>query len=1012
MADESTLQTSSTQENAEAEEFRENIPPGGTAAAETSKLQVQGDLVGYSSADPDGGNKPLSENCTFSTPAPGSVSGGAKAKSRLSGLQSALTPILKYLNIGNKPPSPEPLKCGNSPHPGAPLFPFGVTAASCKKSSGGLSQQPNSNPSSSHCGRSLGDKNSPVYWLQDESLPEITLLDCTYDSTMQITSNEGNTSDIQPHKLSKLNGPTAGTDQNVKILDTPDRKSQRERWLDDRYFPEITLLEVTRDSELSPGADMSNMDVTQDVPPVEAVKPSRLSSELSGLIVAEPDGPDVMQSVELSSTLTGGVTNTTSSFSERSVNKSVQENLKPSLEATRDISVGSVLENNSSLELSGQSMKSQTSAEDTLELLPSNVTRDMSSSSDMSVQSAASQIATSDVQSNTSLKNVTIEIHVKALETSIAVEANEEELLTGHDTESTGKEPETSSDLSASSNLNTTDQTSCPQNKTLDLPPSNVKSPKAEGVAADQVSADVQNATETSLDTNQNSSAAKSGESGDVQNGTFDIHSLQKSCGTSALGETGAATFCLQNNTFDNKPCKTNGTITISETSSSDSPQNTLDKPSPSKVCNPTIDFKDNTSDVHTPEVSKLNGTASADPDVKMADTPERTFEGVSAIAVAVAPAASRRETKDHSQSVPDGLSDSLGHQGTDTENNQANTFNLDDTLDLKVDSLVTSTPMTHSKVFHFNSEHDMGKAIAAQKRLYGDGPCKPVVQVPSDVPSNLITDRKTLMQPPARSHLPPSRAASQILKYHPTSALPGRCEPATSRLPMTRQRTQTEAVKHPAPSAQGISGISSSYNLRPTTTASKQPNSGLPRPPMSSIPSGFQRSAPGLRPPSAKSNLGHAAAHPGTKFTHPKKHTLIRGELLPSAKRKKTDGPAPSSSGAETSTASDAGNGLKNLKRIGTSCNQRVLPAKAQRDDAAVPVTAAAAENMTSCNAASRSRNQKPPVNHHRSQPAKPQGHGCAKCVSLEEQLKTQSAEIKRLKEELRKYSQQGEEC
>ncbi|CAB1440052.1 unnamed protein product [Pleuronectes platessa] len=387
-----------------------------------------------------------------------------------------------------------------------------------------------------------------------------------------------------------------------------------------------------------------------------------------------------------------------------------------------------------------------------------------------------------------------------------------------------------------------------------------------------------------------------------------------------------------------------------------------------------------------------------------MADTPERTFEANPA--VAVAPAASRRETKDHSQSVPDGLSDSLGHQGTDTENNQANPFNLDDTLDLKVDSLVTSTPMTHSKVFHFNSEQDIGKAIAAQKRLYGDGPCKLVIQVPTDVPSNVITDRKTLMQPLARSHLPPSRAASQLLKYHPTSALPGRGEPATSKLPMTRQRTQTEAVKHPAPSAQGfkISGISSSYNLRPTTTASKQPNSGLPRPPMSSIPSGFQRSAPGLRPPSAKSNLGPAAANPGTKFTQPKKHTLIRGELLPTAKRKKTDGPAPSSSGAETSTASDAGNGFKNPKRIGTSCNQRVLPAKVHRDDAAVPVTAAAAENMTSCNAASRSRNQKLPVNHHRSQPAKPQGQGCAKCVSLEEQLKTQSAEIKRLKEELLK--------
>ncbi|XP_019963188.2 uncharacterized protein [Paralichthys olivaceus] len=1023
MANETTVRTSFVQENAEVDEFRENIPPGITAAAETSQLQVQGDVAEYSSADPSGENKPLPDTCTFSTPAPVSSSGGAKTRSRMSGLQSALTPILKYLNIGNKCPSPEPLKCGNSPHLGVPFFPFGVTTASCKKSTGGSSQHPNSNFSSSHSDRPSGDKDSPVYWLQDECLPEITLLDCTYDSTMQMTSTEGNTSDIQPPKLSKHNGTTAGTDLNAKMVDTPERKGQRERWLDDRYFPEITLLDVTRDSEFSPAAEISTMEVTQDVSPVDAVKHSRPSSELSGLIVAEPDGPVMMQTEELSSTLTGSVTNTTSSFSENS--KCVQENMKSSLEATRDISVGSALENNtSSPELSGQNMKSQTSAEDTLGIHSANVTRDISSSSDMSVQSAASQFSTADVQSNTSLKNVTTEIQVKPVETSVAVDANTEELLSRCDTELTGKEPETSpisggsmnntftvvpaADLSPSTHLNTTDQMSSPQNKTLDLPPSNVNSPASESVAAGQVSADVKNTTETSLDTNQNSSAAKSSGSCDVQNGTFDMHSLQKSCGSSTLGEASAATFCLQN-TFDSKPCKQNGTITITETSSSDSHQNTLDKPSPSEVCNPTTNSKDHTSDVHTPEVSKQNGTTSTDPDVKMADTREKTFEAHSA--VDVAPAASRRETKDHSQSVPDGLSESLGHQGMDTENNQANTFNLDDTLDLKVDSLVTSTPMTHCKVFHFSTEQDESKAIAAQKKLYGEGPSKPVVQVPPDVPSNIITDRKTLMQPAAKSLLPPLKAASQLLKYNPTSTLPGKCESATSRLPMTRQRTQTEAVKNPAPSAQGTTGISSSYNLRATTTALKQPNSGLPRPPMCSIPSGIQRSAPGLRPPSAKSNVGPAAAHPGAKITQPKKHPLTRGEPLPTAKRKKTDGPL-SSSGAEASTACDAVNGFKNPKRPGASCNQRVLPAKAQRDDAVVPVSTAAAENMTSCIATSRSRTLKPPVNNHRAQPAKPQGHGCAKCVMLEEQLKIKSAEIKRLKEELLKFSKQGVEC
>ncbi|XP_071318291.1 uncharacterized protein [Trachinotus anak] len=1056
MANEATVQTSCIQENPDVDECRENIPPGVAAPAGASKSKVQvGDVIGYSSAQPSGENNPLSDTCTFSTPAPTSSNGGVKAKSRISGLQSALTPILKYLNIGNKGSSPEPLKRGNNPRLSVPFFPVGVITADCQNSTGGSRQNPNSDFNSSHSGRSLGDKDAPVCWLYDECLPEITLLDVTCDSTMQMTRNdsalpdrpspvkvcnettstEDNNSEVHPPQLPKQNETTTSTDPNSTLGDIPASTYAPERWLDDRYFSEITLLDVTCDSELSPRVETPPVEVTQDNPPVDNVKNRRPSSELSGQIVAEAGKPEMIQSEELSSTLTGNVTHTMSSFGEQS-DKCAEENIiKASLEATRDISVDSVLENSrSSSEPSGQ--KSQTSAEDTVGTNPANVTRDISSSSDMSVHCAQSQFCASDMQCDTSLKNVTSDLHVKPVETSNPVEANNEELLASHDAELTGKVPQPSpkpaesanstftiaqpSNLSATIDLNTAAQISCPQNRTLDLSPSNGNNPNEESEATDQVSADIKNTTETSLVMNENSSAGKASGLCEVNNATFDRHSLRKSNGCTHLGEASATSFCLQNNTFDSKPpSKQNGTITLSETSTSDSHQNTVDKPSPPKVSNPTTSPKDNDSEVHPPEPPKQNETTtSTDPNAKRAVTPESTFEANPA--VEVASGADGHETKGHSHSglpVADALSDTLGHQSMDVENNKANTFNLDDTLDLKVDALVTSTPMTNCKAFHFSTEREEGQTLGAQKKLYGYGPSKPAGQVPADVPSNIVSDRKTfLTQPAAKSLLPPMKA--QLLKYKPASALPGRCEPLTSGLPMTRQRAQAESLKNTAASdaAQGTTGISSSYNLRATTTGSKQPVSGLLRPQMSGIPSGIQRAAAGLRPPSGRSNApassstdklrGPTVTNPVAKTSQAKRHPLTRGEALPTAKRKKMDAPLPSSTAEASTSSCDPVNRAKNQKQPTTS--QRALPAKTQRDDAAVPVSTA----ETTCDAASRARALKQPANSHRALPAKPQGHGCAKCVALEEQLKIKSEEIRRLKAELLKYSEQGEDC
>ncbi|XP_042364184.1 mucin-17-like [Plectropomus leopardus] len=853
-------------------------------------------------------------------------------------------------------------------------------------------------------GQSLSHLDAPVCRLDEEYFPEITLLDVTCDSTLpgsvpatpltagpvrsrftsfqptplsystnrnptlpemslrDITSTKLNTSDLHSPELLKHNRTTAIEDHHAKTVDSPEIKYAPERFLD---FPEITLLDVTHDSELSQGPELSSMDATQDISPV----------------AAEPGKSDINQSGELSSTLTGSVVHATNSLCKQS-DKSAGGNVtQASLEATRDLSTGSVLENSRpSLEHSGQEI--QTSAEDTFGTQPANITHDINSSKS-SVQYAASEVSTSDLQCGNSSK-----LHCEPAVTD-TVEANNEELLSSHDADLTSEvqqpSPQTAgtvnstftslqtSQSSSSTDLNTTTQIPAPQNKTLDLPSSNENSPKAESEATDQATSVSEKTIETSL-VNQSSSAVKASGECEIRNATFDRHSLQKSSGNTVLGEAAAATFSLQNNTFDTKPhLKQNGTITLSEISSSDSNQSTFSKSL--KACNATSSPKQN-----------------------------------------------KNENSQSGLPVPDGLTDTLGHQSMDMEINKANTFDLDDTLDLRADSLITSTPMPDFKILNINSRQEEGKILAAQKKLYVDGPSKPDVQVPSDVPSNIVCDRKTfLTRPAAKSLLPPSKAASQLLKHKPSSTLQGRLEPLTSGLPMTRQRAQAEALRNTAASdaTEATTGISA-YKLRASTTGFKQPSSGLQRPQLSGIPSGIQRAATGLRPPSTRGNTSTAsstnklrapaAANPVTKTSQAKKQPLPKGEALPIAKRKRMDPPLPHRSTEVLATSCDTANGTKSLKQPTTS--KRALPAKTQKDDAAVPAnTAAETSTSTSGDAGSRSRALKQPATSHRTLPAKPRGHGCAKCAVLEQQLKMKSEEIRRLKEELLKKNEQEEE-
>ncbi|XP_034717012.1 uncharacterized protein LOC117937282 isoform X2 [Etheostoma cragini] len=768
--------------------------------------------------------------------------------------------------------------------------------------------------------------------------------DVSETSSNDSISNEENISEVHSPELSRHNGTTEMID-----IEAP------EQWLDVRYFPDITLLDVTRDSVLMQDRDLSFMAVTPDIKPVDCLKNNMPPSELSGQIVANPGRANTNQSEDLSNTLSGNVIHNTSSFSGQS-DKSVGENIKQtSLEATWDISKGSVLESiQPLLEPTEPNMVViQTSAEEVLGTHPANVTRDISSSSDTSVHCAPSQFSTSDMQCNTSLKNVPSELHVEPVVTSNTVEANNEELVTSHDAELTSKVAQTAgsinstftslqrSQLGSSTNLNSTTQIPRPLNNTLDLPSSNVNSPKTGSEATDQDKPVSKDTTETSLIMNPNCSAEMASGSCDMHNATFDKCSLQKSSGNAVLGEAVAATFCLQN-VSDTKSPQQNGTITLSEKSLRDGHQNTFDKPAPLTVCNATSSPKDNHSEVPPPELSTLNGTTdSTDPVANVVDTPESTFEANPA--AEVASRVGRREIKDRSQSsrsMTDRLSHALCPQSLDTENIKAKSFNWDDSLNWRADSMLTSTPMTNCKIHSFNIQREEGKTIGASKKLYGDVPNKPDGLMPSEIPSNIICDRKTfLRQPPSKSLLPPPKAATQLLRQKFASALPCRFKAATSSLPMPRRPPQCEALRNPAASdtSQGTTGRCRYYKLRPLKTGTKLASLGLQTPQVSGVPTGC-RAATGLRLPSARGN-------------------------------------APAS--------------LSTNKLCGPT-------------DAAVPAINAA-EISTSCDGVGRAKALKTPGANHRALQAKPKGHGCANCVLLEQQ-------VKELKELLKKNKPEGD--
>lgn len=872
MANATPEEMSCTEENSKVDECRENIPPGLTPSSQNLKREVHvDDTEGCASTNQD-----KFESCISSTPAP--ANNNVKAKSRLSGIQSALTPILKYLNIGNKGSSPETLAQVNN---------HGRTVG--MKTARALSQR---SELTSSCSRQQ-PVDTEVCWLADECLPDITLLDATCDATMMLTKNDSalpdslpstplgahlahtsisskpspqtselknaesllpstvgclrkesnvagsasaskNTSSSdaekdclgavqeatsdkkessvtfplttctvrsnppkmeialtmsntsshdshhssweklsfsefssgdcthakeEPSKMLNYDG-NASKDQDTKMSDFPDSIDAPLCFLDSRFFPEITLLDVTYDTVSSPQSKTPSVKIAPNILPVDNLQSKHPSSEKS---TQERNTSNLAQSHDFAG-------NELNSCSEQSI-KCVSEKMpKASLETTRDISMESFLEGSRrSVEFSSQSInENQTHVLETVGGNPANVTRDISSCSIAS--------APSDTQCSTNTKNATFELNEPTASVNAASEDHPlslDEDLSGCKNLINPKASESAngtfmiaeqvSDLSANKmtpKLNS-------QNQTLEL----ASNPSAEGDKKDE-HLPVNNDTKRTPAISDSCPSVKPGAPCASQNVTFERHSLQRSTNTIIVGEADAATSGEDNNTFDVKSSKQNATITMCETSSSDSQQSILEKQSPPKVIPATANSKGDNSEL--PLATEHNAAKSDAASVaEMVCTPKM-----------VCTAKSKSDPSLH------GDSDVSVHQSMGIEENQGIPFCLDETLDLREERLITSTPMVDSKMFNLNIERDQGK-MPAQKKLYKDPPSMPN----SQLSSNIVSDRKTFLKQPA-TKLPqhPLKAGTQLVMKKPPSAIPGRAEPGVSGVPMTRLRSQAEA--------------------------------------------------------------------------------------------------------------------------------------------------------------------------------------------------------------------------
>ncbi|XP_024913254.1 flocculation protein FLO11-like isoform X4 [Cynoglossus semilaevis] len=951
MEQDTTVSLLCFEENPEADE---NLSLKAIVLDEMSKPTVKVNAEGNSSTQLGGENQPQSENC-ISNP-----SQGSGKKSRMSGFRSALTPILKYLNTGNRRQPMEPLKCERNSLQSLSTNSMGVN---CQQAMGMSSQYP------------FSTKTSNVCWLDEECLPEITLLDDAYESrnnsalleSMPATPMKPQSSmeSVRHHNDGRLEAERDAFSVSDKESQSSPLKTQMDSSAkanlqlntaveNSSAQTPVTVLEKTvsampclRDDtfeckENGP-VNLAQNETGQVALNVNNISPPHVSNPLE---CAQKSNAEVRLSklCKQNETISISVGETvTPETSQRTVGGYLPETTL--LDVTRDSDF--LLETSISMvkvaqEVSPMDVGEESRCFSDLGVQPANITYDMSVSSDVQAQ----QTNTSDIHRNNSLIIVNPESSVEPMNMSNSWDANAKEPTAKNDCESMVVETQSSPKkggsvrntftITPSSKLSTpfsSDKATCLRDNTVDLSESNATNPKALGeIGGADLSADLKKA-ETSLTRHVTAHS-------DLQNATFEWQANPKSTGSNGLGEVVAGTFCPER-TFDSKPpCTQSDTITLSEVSSSVNCSATADKPSLSDTNSSTSNQVESVNKEAPSEVLKQSGTRpSTDSQTKTTNTTVSILEANPA--PEVTPVAGNQPT-------------SLTSDVASLDGEKRNTtFNLDDTLDMKSEPLVTSTPMPHFKVFPVTMEHCTDvEAPGAQKSLYGK---EPAAQLKSKI----------------------------------ASAQPRTCEPFYNQ-PMTRLRTRAEALKGPAASEPAqTTGISSCQNVPATRKGSKL-NTFLSR------PSGFQRPATGIRPPPARTN----APTTGTeKLVVPTVHNpvvrptqlrkpLTRSETLPTAKRKLDSVVPTSTTGASGQCVEGKGRALKQVKQ-----SHRPQLTKPQSHDSVVPTSTTGASGQCGDG---KGRALKQFKQSHRPQLTKPQSHGCAECG---EQLQLQSEEITRLK-------------
>lgn len=757
--------TAHVQEDLQADECRENIPPDVSYEASNPKVSAQNETL-HSSVQLCEENKPV---CAFTTPAPTSDNSEVETKPHC---RSALTPILKSLNIDNEDSSSQLLKCSNSPLMSLSFSSMSFSQVNCQKST-------------SQSGRLFCDSDAPLCLIADECLPEVSNLDFTY---MQMTMNdsvlpENKASSKLDNEMKRVQRYAAG-DNDDPVEELPPVNAMLSTHLDEKMAirsknkkspsatglmeTELTLLDATNNSEFSPVGQMNFMEITQGFSPAD---------HLTGRItVSEPASSVAVPNEDLPNA------------SVHSVKCATETTIRTSLDPT----MFSTLEISDSLsETSQQNLEKPQTPDKAVSAQPVNVTQNLSSSSDMSAQGA--HLSTSGVKCNTSSAGVTSEVHSDPAENPNVVKSECEEVQTSCDIKPTSVESQQSHTSTASTNRtfsplqsSNTSATydcnsaasACTDNKAFVL---SGNFSKAESEARDQTK------SPTTKTSEKESSQSK------VQNATFDRNSLQQTHDTSASGEAVADGCSLQNALDDKSSSQKNCTVTLLQISSDDIHCVTFDKPCSPKASNLATRPEDEDPPSQLPEPE--TAAAAAQSNDKNAEKQDEPSEANS---LDSAPGVSGCEFKDFPQSgLPVSDSCIITLNNLSMVNNKASMFDLDKTLDLQTHFLITSTPMTDSKPLNSGIEQTASANLAVQKKLYQEDPNKPADKAKSSIPSNIIRDRKTfLSQPFHRALRPPSKVASQLLKNKLGPTIPERLERGTTGLPVKWQKTQVGGVK------------------------------------------------------------------------------------------------------------------------------------------------------------------------------------------------------------------------